>query len=179
MELTLVSHKLKQITEVSDFIPFCFDVGNCFLFLSSEETHDNIFSAVNQRVNAKKNLHFYSTDLLSGKEDVFGWDKMPAVIALNGKKGWYKKYDGEIVERDIAEWIDGVKMGEGKKIKISDEVKKMLGFAEAKSKSTSAQSGSSTSQSVDEAAAVETPTELPEGVEEIFGDEKETVHDEL
>ena len=177
MELTLVSHKLKQITEISDFIPFCFDVGNCFLFLSSEETHDKIFSAVDQRLNAKKNLHFYSTDLLSGKEDVFGWDKMPAVIALNGKKGWYKKYDGENVERDIAEWIDGVKMGEGKKIKISDEVKKMLRFGEAKSRSTSAPSETSTSQRVGE--AVETPTQLPEGVEEIFGDEKETVHDEL
>jgi hypothetical protein len=177
MELTLVSHKLKQITEISEFVPFCFDVVNCFLFLSSEETHDKIFSAVNQRLNAKKNLHLYSTDLLSGKEDVFGWDKMPAVIVLNGRKGWYKKYDGEIVERDIAEWIDGVKMGEGKKIKISDEVKTMLGFGKAISKSTSAPSETSTSQNVNEAA--ETPTELPEGVEQLFGDGKETVHDEL
>jgi protein disulfide-isomerase A6 len=162
----------KKITEISDFIPFCFDAGTCFLFLSSQEEHLKTFSAVNQRLNAKKNLHIYTTELFEGKEDLFGWEKMPAVIALNGKKGWFKTYDGEIVERDIAEWIDGVKMGDGKKIKIGDEVKGLLGF----SKSTSSKSSeTTTSQSTDE--GVEKPA--TEGVEEIFGEEKEAIHDEL
>lgn len=169
-----VDYTPKKLTEISEFVPFCFDAGTCFLFLSSGDEHLKTFAAVNQRLNAKKNLHIYLTDLLDGKEDLFGWEQMPAVLVLNGKKGWCKKYDGDIVERDIAEWIDGVKMGEGKKIKFGDEVKELLGFNKSKAKSTPSKE-TTTSQGVDQAA--EQPA--TERVEEIFGDEKVAVHDEL
>ena len=70
-----------------------------------------------------------------GKEILFGRRRtIPCLIALNWGKGWYKKYEGDFVEQDVAAWMDAVKMGEGKKISIpmGDNVKAMFGIDDLK-----------------------------------------------
>ncbi|KAI9726251.1 MAG: hypothetical protein M1834_009080 [Cirrosporium novae-zelandiae] len=45
------------------------------------------------------------------------------IIILNGRKGWWRHYEKENVsEQNIEDWIDAIRMGEGKKNKIPDEV---------------------------------------------------------
>ena len=86
------------------------------------------------------------------------------MIALNAAKGWYKKYEDDITEERITEWIDGVTMGEGKKIPFGDNVKEALGFKKHKP----------TAISKDQ-KEVKTDVPTEPGVQEVFGD----VHDEL
>ena len=155
---------MKRITTISEFTPFCFDTRLCFLFLSSQENDLKTFAAVSHRLHSKKKLHLYSTDLLTDKKDLFGWETVPPAIALNAARGWYKKFEGEVVEKRIAEWIDGVTMGEGKKIPFGDNVKEALGFKRHKPTAISK-------------PKQEAKTDVPKepGVQEVFGD----VHDEL
>jgi len=87
------------------------------------------------------------------------------VIALNAVKGWYKKYEGDIIEEKIAEWIDGVTLGEGKKIPFGDNVKEALGFKKHKPTAISKEH---------KEERTEVPIAEP-GVQEVFGDG----HDEL
>ena len=122
------------------------------------------FTAVSHRLHSKKKLRLYSTDLLSPQKDLFRWDQVPSLIALNAAKGWYKRYDGEVVEEKIAEWIDGVTLGEGKKIPFGDNVKEALGFKKHKPTVISKEP---------KEPKTEVPTEP--GVQEVFGDG----HDEL
>lgn len=82
---------------------------------------------------------------------------------MNAAKGWYKIYEGEIIEERIAEWIDGVTMGEGKKIPFGDNVKEALGFKKHKPTAI-------TREQKEEEAKMTEP-----GVQEVFGDG----HDEL
>ena len=43
------------------------------------------------------------------------------LIALNGKRGWYRLYPGSSYTRaEVEDWIDGIRMGEGAKLKIKD-----------------------------------------------------------
>jgi hypothetical protein len=136
----------------------------CYLLLSGDEEYVKAMSAVNQQFKIKKaGMRIYMTDELD--ESDFG---DAVVIALNGGKGWYKPYKGKIAERDIAEWMDGVKMGEGKKVALSEAVK-VLG--NPKAETTEAETVA--------AKATDTSTEgaTDDGVKEVFGDEK--VHDEL
>lgn len=37
------------------------------------------------------------------------------MIALNTKHKWYKRFEGTFTEERVLEWMDAVKMGEGKK----------------------------------------------------------------
>jgi hypothetical protein len=123
----------KKITDIGDLVQKCFKTsGVCYLFLDQDEMHSKTFAAVNKHFNTKQKLRMFSTALLD--EAMFGTDGFPSVIALNGAKGWYKKYDGNVVEADIIAWVDSVKMGEGKKIFVSDEVKKILGLSKDESK---------------------------------------------
>jgi hypothetical protein len=136
----------------------------CYLLLSGDEEYVKVMSAVNQRFKIKKaGMRIYITDELD--ESDFG-DAL--VIALNGVKGWYKPYKGNIAERDIAEWMDGVKMGEGKKVTLGEAVK-ILGSSKAETDEAETVAAKST----------DTPTEgaTDDGVKEVFGDEK--VRDEL
>jgi len=100
----------------------------------------------------------FSTGLLD--ETVFGSDGFPSVIALNSAKGWYKKYDGNVLEKDIIAWIDSVKMGEGKKIPVGDELKKVLGLSTATKESPK-------------------PVVTEEKVKLVFEEEEAAKHDEL
>jgi hypothetical protein len=140
------------------------DTGLCFLFLSSQKDDLKTFATVSHHLHSNKKLRLYSTDLLADKKDLFGWDTVPSVIALNAARGWYKKYEGEVVETKISEWIDGVTMGEGKKIPFGDHVKEALGLKKHKPTAISK-------------AQQEVKTDVPKepGVQEVFGD----VHDEL
>lgn len=145
-----------------------------------------------------------------GKEKLFEGNAIPSLIVLNGGKSWYKKFDGDIVEGDVTEWMDAVKMGEGKKFSLPKgvELMQMFGMVDDSSSSVekaateaattstkavmedSASSSSSIESSTTESisnpakaatedAASETTSVSDEGVKEVFGDEKQTVHDEL
>jgi hypothetical protein len=107
-------------------------------------------------------MQIYAVETLAGLK--FG-DTMPSIIALNGNKGWYKLYHGDIVERDIAEWMDGVKLGEGKKIPLDEETKKLFGRVEPEGTSAKTDTKTATEGAADD------------GVKEVFGDDK--IHDEL
>lgn len=45
------------------------------------------------------------------------------LIATNGKRAWYKKYSGSSFGADAVEqWVDAIRMGEGKKEKLADSL---------------------------------------------------------
>jgi len=45
------------------------------------------------------------------------------LIATNGKRAWYKKYSGSSFGADeVEQWVDAIRMGEGKKEKIPDSL---------------------------------------------------------
>ncbi|XP_014556323.1 hypothetical protein COCVIDRAFT_26859 [Bipolaris victoriae FI3] len=45
------------------------------------------------------------------------------LIATNGKRAWYKKYSGTSFGlQEVEQWVDAIRMGEGKKEKLSDSL---------------------------------------------------------
>lgn len=53
---------------------------------------------------------------LKGTEDI-------EIVAVNGRRGWWKHYTGEKYGlMDVEGWVDGIRMGEGKKDKIPEEL---------------------------------------------------------
>ena len=162
----------------------CFNTpGTCYLLLSTNEDDINTLAAINQRFNAKKTIRIFTTGLFEGKEVLFE-GVVPRMIALNGGKGWYKKFDGSIVEKDVAEWMDTVKMGEGKKFPIpkGKEIMKLFGLEATTSIGSSATTASAAEASIEavtEETVISTVSTADDGVQEVFGDEKENVHDEL
>lgn len=194
----------KKITEIPELVENCFTrSGTCYLLLSSHEDHLKAVTGINQRLKAKKGLRLYITDLFVGKENMFGTDEVPAIIALNGKRAWYKKFEGEVTEENVAAWMDAVKMGEGKKVVVAQEMLDYLGREKGtRSLSTSTETtsidsedngsqstplsteifvGDSTTKTHITSTKLEpqtTPVSV-EGVKEVFGDQNENVHDEL
>lgn len=114
------------------------------------------------------------------------------MIALNAKKKWYKRFEGEFTEERVLAWMDSVKMGEGKKFVVpsEEEIKEMAGAMGKKVVEDPEVNG----MRVDEEGNVvrEEPEETKrekeevrgegstdEGIKEVFGDEPEQKHDEL
>jgi protein disulfide-isomerase A6 len=116
-QLTLVDYTPKKITDVAELAELCFNrPGVCYLHLSQDETDQKIFAAVNKHINPKQKLRIYSTNLL---DILLESDEVPTIIALNSAKRWYKAFQGDVKEKNIIEWIDSVKMGEGKKLSLN------------------------------------------------------------
>jgi protein disulfide-isomerase A6 len=45
------------------------------------------------------------------------------LIATNGKRAWYKKYSGSAFgTEDVEQWVDAIRMGEGKKEKLPESL---------------------------------------------------------
>jgi protein disulfide-isomerase A6 len=181
-ELIEVDYTPKKIVEISELWETCFNThGTCYLLLSSDEAHLKTLAAINHRLNPKKTMRIFSTDLFLGKEKLFEGQTIPPMIALNSGKGWYKKFDGSFTEKEVAEWMDAVKMGEGKKIAIpkGDELLNIFGMGEKSTESFTTESASTPISTVKEETATRIVSDNVDGVKEVFGDEKETVHDEL
>jgi hypothetical protein len=138
--------------------------------LSSDEDHLKTLTSVNHKVNHRQSLRVYQTDL-----NVFddSTESAPLLIALNGGKGWYKEFRGDFNEKNVAEWVDAVKMGEGKKLKLPENAR-MFGD-DTKTASDEASTTDKTSAST---SSQQTST-AGEFTKEDSGDEKESVHDEL
>lgn len=52
-----------------------------------------------------------------------GSDEEVHLIATNAKRGWYKKYSGQTFgTTEIEQWVDAIRMGEGKKEKLPDSL---------------------------------------------------------
>lgn len=52
-----------------------------------------------------------------------GSDEQVHLIATHGKRGWYKKYPGETFgSMEVEQWVDAIRMGEGKKEKLPDSL---------------------------------------------------------
>lgn len=133
----------KKINDFSELWETCFEAhGTSYLLLSSDEAHINAIAAIRQRLRATKTpMRIYSTELFVGKESVFDGSAVPTLIAVNGVKGWYKKYDGTFGEKEVSAWMDAVKMGEGKKLPISpDKVKELFGVSDGSESKTSSSS---------------------------------------
>jgi protein disulfide-isomerase A6 len=55
------------------------------------------------------------------KELSLGSDDQVHLVATHGKRAWYKKYTGESFEATLVEqWVDAIRMGEGKKEKLPE-----------------------------------------------------------
>ena len=121
----------KEITDVSELWKTCFETqGTCYLLLSTDEAHINAIAVIKHRLRATKTpMRIYSTNLFAGKENLFDGNAIPALIAVNGLKGWYKKYEGTFREKEVSAWMDAVKMGEGTKLRMSvEKVKESFGM---------------------------------------------------
>jgi hypothetical protein len=180
-----VDYTAKEISEIPELWETCFNTpGTCYLLLSPSEGDVKTFAMINQRINAKKTMRVFTTGLFEGKEALFE-GALPRMIALNGGKGWYKRFEGSIIEKDVIEWIDTVRMGEGKKFPIpkGEEIMKLFGLAEATtsiaSSTTTASISEASIETVMENIATSTVSTADDGVKEVFGDDKENVHDEL
>jgi hypothetical protein len=173
----------RQIADFSELWTTCFKThGTCYLLLSTDEAHIDAIAAIKQRLRATKTpMRIYSTELFDGKESQFDGNAIPALIAVNGVKGWYKKYEGTFGEKEVSAWMDAVKLGEGKKFPISmKKSKELFGIIDASESSKAAfSSGSSTMGTASTATEAGSSTASEEGVKEVFGDETEQVHDEL
>ena len=185
IELIEVDYTPKKLSEISELWETCFNTpGTCYLLLSSNEDYVKTLATINQRLKAKQTMRIFTTGLFEGKEVLFS-GVAPRMIALNGGKGWYKRFDGLIVEKDVVEWMDTVKMGEGEKVPIpkGEEIMKLFGLGEATTSIGSSPTTASTSEASIEAVTEDTATSTvyiaDDGVKEVFGDEKENVHDEL
>lgn len=185
IELTIVDYTPKKIREIPELWETCFNTpGTCYLLLSPNEGDVKTLAIINQRINAKKTMRMFTTGLFEGKEALFE-GVLPRMIALNGGKGWYKKFEGSIIEKDVVEWIDTVRMGEGKKIPIpkGEEIMKLFGLGEVTtsitSSTTTASMSEASTETVMEDIASSTVSAADDGVKEVFGDEKANVHDEL
>jgi len=185
IELIEVDYTPKKITEISELWETCFTTpGTCYLLLSPNEDDLKTLATINQRLNAKMTVRIFTTDLLEGKEIVFD-GTVPRMIALNGGKGWYKRFDGSIVERDVAEWMDAVKMGEGKKISMpkGEEMMKLFGLFDFGTSTSASSTTTSVSETPIEAVTKDTTSTTSsvynDDIKEVFSDEKENVHDEL
>jgi len=136
-----VDYTPKKISDFSELWETCFEThGTCYLLLSSDEAHVNAMAAIRQRLRATKTpMRIYSTQLFVGKESLFEEATVPTLVAVNGAKGWYKKYEGTFGEKEVSAWMDAVKMGEGKKLALSpDKVKEVFGVSPgSESKATS------------------------------------------
>lgn len=52
-----------------------------------------------------------------------GSEDQVQLVATHGKRGWYKKYAGTTFgAADVEQWVDAIRMGEGKKEKLPDSV---------------------------------------------------------
>jgi protein disulfide-isomerase A6 len=52
-----------------------------------------------------------------------GSDDQVHLVATHGKRAWYKKYSGSaFTAADIEQWVDAIRMGEGKKEKLPEAV---------------------------------------------------------
>jgi hypothetical protein len=180
-----VDYTPKKISEISELWESCFNTpGTCYLLLSANEDDIKTLATINQRLNTKNTMRFFTTGLFEGKEVLFE-GIVPQMIALNGVKGWYKKFDGSIIEKDVLEWLDTVKMGEGKKFPIpkGEEMMTLFGLGEGDTSIGSSTTTASTSETsvdaVTENTATPTVSIADDGVKEVFGDEKENIHDEL
>jgi hypothetical protein len=59
-------------------------------------------------------MRIYTTTFIRPDSLIFGGDTVE-MIALNTKHKWYKRFEGAFTEERVLEWMDAVKMGEGKK----------------------------------------------------------------
>src|SRR5262245_49748399 len=128
MELTEVDYTPKKITQASDLVETCFHTsGMCYLLLPQDEVDLTTFAAIDRRINARKRMRLYIVDLLP--DVMFESDGRPPIIALNGGKRWYKRFDGDLNERDVVDWIHSVKLGEGQKLPINEQVLELFGLS--------------------------------------------------
>lgn len=44
------------------------------------------------------------------------------LVAVNAKRGWWRRFGGEVEGGKVGEWVDGVKMGEGEKRKLPEGI---------------------------------------------------------
>lgn len=160
--------------------------GICVLLLSPSAFIQTTDSPVSQAISALSEIHS-KHDKRGGK--LFPFYNIPAsassqlrsalsladdtldIVAINAKKAWVKRYpDTSDVSRNALEtWIDSIRMGEGKKEKLSESV-----IVEAAEKKTA--------PPVDEKIGVEFEELTDEAYEKLMNahkDNKESTHDEL
>lgn len=95
----------KALTSLSE-IAFKYAQGKHHLFPFYEVHTDN-----EEPVSLLKSL-----DLSEGEGEGV------VVVALNGKKGWWRQYEGDFSRESIESWIDAIRLNEGTKKKLPEGV---------------------------------------------------------
>lgn len=113
-------------------------------------------------------MRIYAMDLLAVQMDFLEGTTLPPIIALNGGKGWYKKFEGQFLEEEVTGWMDAVKMGEGEKVPIRKDILSRL-----KGETSPEAVATSSTESIIES------TPLAEDVQDAIRERSEGFHDEL
>jgi protein disulfide-isomerase A6 len=65
-----------------------------------------------------------ASELTPGLKDKLDLQKAVEIVAVNGRRGWWKRFDGSLGKEALENWIDGVRLGEGEKLKLPEGVVK-------------------------------------------------------
>ncbi|TDZ39934.1 putative protein disulfide-isomerase [Colletotrichum trifolii] len=88
------------------------------------------------------------------------------IVAVNGRRGWWRHYEGNFDAKNVEDWIDAIRLGEGAKQKIPDGL--IVEEVDAAAKET-------TESTAATEPTPETETEAPKEA----ASEPPTAHDEL
>jgi hypothetical protein len=111
----MVDHTPQALDDVYSLSQHCFPHGGtCYLLLSPSDEYIAILTSINARINPYNRMRIYTTTFIRPDSLIFAGDTVD-MIALNTKHKWYKRFEGEFTEERVLEWMDAVKMGEGKK----------------------------------------------------------------
>jgi hypothetical protein len=143
-------------------------------------------------------MRIYTTTFIRPDSLIFAGDRVE-MIALNTKHKWYKRFEGEFTEKRVLEWMDGVKMGEGKKwafpsdeeiAVLAEEMGRQVVVDPEVNEMEVDEEGNVLRDKTTEEVKKEVKEEegkekviqkeiKDEGIKEVFGDEAEQKHDEL
>lgn len=172
---------ISVITTEEELVKQCLNrkAHTCILAFTPSETSETGEKAVSA-------LSQLNTKYIQGKRHMFPFFSVPGdneavsslpkklelsgdveMVAVNARRGWWRHYQGDFSSESVESWIDTIRMGEGSKNKLPQDV--VVDEAE-----TAAESSTSTeaTQATDPEPEIETEAPEPE-------EEDEIVHGEL
>lgn len=108
--------------------------GTCVLALVPEEKHDSadallLTLAELVQKNAKAGRALFPLYAVPGANPAHGdlagklqVEGAVELVAVNAKRGWWRRYEGEFSGVGVAEWVDAIRMGEGSKSTLPEGV---------------------------------------------------------
>lgn len=110
--------------------------GTCVLALVPEEKHEtadhlllDLAGLVHKNAQAERGLFpFFAVPAVNPSHKTLvgklGLEGEVELVAVNAKRGWWRRYEGDFGAMSVADWVDAIRMGEGEKAKLPDGVVK-------------------------------------------------------